>query len=72
MNQLLMSPLMKPERIINSNTRMFMAVNTLFTIADSFTPNARIPIKSKMKKNNQFEHIHTGCFLLNMSVYGKS
>lgn len=43
MYQLLMSPLMAPERITNSNTKMLTAVKTLFTIADSLTPNARIP-----------------------------
>lgn len=50
MYQLLMFPFMKPERITNSNTRMLTAVKTLFTMADSFTPNARIPRKKTHKK----------------------
>ena len=49
MYQLLMSPLMKPEMITNSSTRTLTAVKTLFTVADSFAPNARIPTKKSHK-----------------------
>lgn len=47
--QLLMLPIMTPERMTNSSTMMFTAVKILLTIADSLTPNARIPAK---KYNN--------------------
>lgn len=40
-----MLPIMTPERMTNSNTMMFTAVKILLTIADSLTPNARIPTK---------------------------
>lgn len=43
--QLVMLPIMTPERMTNSNTMMFTAVKILLTIADSLTPNARIPRK---------------------------
>lgn len=39
-------PLTKPEMITNSNTTTLMQVNTLFTMADSFTPNASSPVNS--------------------------
>lgn len=41
--QLLTLPLMTPEKMTNSSTRMFTDVKTLLTTADSLTPNARIP-----------------------------
>lgn len=47
--QLSMSPLMKPEMMIKSNTATFTAVKTVFTTADSFTPNARTPKIKKRK-----------------------
>lgn len=46
--QLLMTPFMNPERITKSNTKMLTAVKTLFTVADSLTPNARIPRKKNI------------------------
>lgn len=55
MYQLLTSPLMTPERITNSNTRMLTAVKTLFTIADSLTPNARIP-EEKTHRKKKTDH----------------
>ena len=45
MYQLSMSPLMKPAMITNTKTTVLTAVKTLFTIADSLTPNARIPME---------------------------
>lgn len=43
--QLLRVPLIKPETTTNIRTRTLMQVNTLLTIADSFTPNANRPVK---------------------------
>lgn len=43
--QFLRSPLINPEMMTNSSTSTFIAVKSLLTIADSFTPKARIPEK---------------------------
>ena len=51
MYQLSMLPLINPERMTNSSTRTFTAVKILFTIADSLTPNARIPREETHRKN---------------------
>lgn len=36
-------PFTKPEMITNTSTTTLIQVNTLFTMADSFTPNASSP-----------------------------
>lgn len=41
--QFLRDPLISPAITTNSSTSTLMQVNTLFTIADSFTPNASNP-----------------------------
>lgn len=41
--QLEMSPLMNPEMVTKSSTRMLIAVKTLLIVVDSFTPNASRP-----------------------------
>lgn len=41
--QLEMCPLMNPEMITNSSTRMLIAVKILLIVVDSFTPNASTP-----------------------------
>lgn len=41
--QFLRDPLIKPAITTNTNTSTLTQVNTLFTIADSFTPNASSP-----------------------------
>lgn len=38
---------MAPERTTNSSTRILTAVKILLTMADSLTPNARIPKNEK-------------------------
>lgn len=55
MHQLLKLPLMAPERTTNSNTRILIAVKILLTMADSLTPNARIPENKKQKKFSTVE-----------------
>lgn len=50
MYQLVMSPLMAPERMTNTNTRMLTVVKALFKVEDSLTPNARTP--KKINKEN--------------------
>lgn len=54
MYQLLMLPLIAPERITNSNTRMLTAVKTLFTMADSLTPKARIPRRQREYQGHHY------------------
>ena len=49
MHQLLMSPFIKPEMMIKTNTVTFIAVKTVFTITDSYTPCARTPEIKKKK-----------------------
>ena len=51
MCQLEICPLMNPEMITNSRTRMLIAVKILFIVVDSFTPKAKRP--SDGKKPNQ-------------------
>lgn len=42
-SQFLRDPLIRPAITTNSNTSTLTQVNTLFTMADSFTPNANKP-----------------------------
>lgn len=46
-SQLEMFPLMNPEMITNSSTRMLIAVKILLMVVDSFTPNASTPLRTK-------------------------
>lgn len=43
-------PLTKPEMMTNMSTTMLMLVKTLFTQADSFTPNVSRPAKFRQRK----------------------
>lgn len=45
--QFLSVPFTRPETTMNSSTKMLMQVNTLLTMADSFTPKASKPVREK-------------------------
>lgn len=46
------SPLMNPEMMTNNNTRMLMAVKTLLTVVDSWTPKASKPSEEETGKGD--------------------